>query len=644
MAFSFLSVRAQYNIDRLIMVGRSALYYEDYVLGIQYFNRVISAKPYLAEAWYLRGVAKFYLDDFLGAEQDCSKAVEINPYMPDNYELRGLCRIRQKRFKDAIEDYDKCIGFDPWNQNLWYNRTVCRIEDKDLDRAGEDLEVMIRRWSKNAKLYALKAETLLLKGDTVEGTKALDKSLDIDPYDGNAWQERALLSLAAKQYREADQHFSKAIHLKPQRANNYVNRALARYNINNLSGALADYDKAIELDADNFLAHYNRAQLRVQVGDDNRAITDFDFILKLEPDNILARYNRAMLRERTGDLYGAIGDYSALIRQFPNFWTGLYSRARCYRRLGMTSKAELDEFRVMKDQIDKSNGKRMQWSRAKRRAVRKRSDIDFEKYNQLVVEDTQETEHEYSSSYRGKVQNHKDQSGLQEMFFLALNAYDNGVRKFSVFDQEVERLNTINRDFMPLSLASKSDTLSERQTEEYFRLIDRLSRRIEQSKSLKDDCPLLLLRASAYGVTQNVDAAINDVSAYLEVDSLSALAFGFRAVLEAKKAAFESAGGTGLDLRLLRVEGDLDRALALSPGNAYLLYNKGCLYAMRKDWQRANDYFTLALKEDDKLAEAYFNRGVVRMKSGDKALGTADLSRAGELGIFSAYSVIKQYR
>ena len=63
---------AQFNTDRLVMIGRSALYYEDYVLSIQYFNQAISAKPYLYEPWFLRGVAKYYLDDFAGAEHDPS--------------------------------------------------------------------------------------------------------------------------------------------------------------------------------------------------------------------------------------------------------------------------------------------------------------------------------------------------------------------------------------------------------------------------------------------------------------------------------------------------------------------------------------------------------------------------------------------
>ena len=96
--------RAQFNTDRLVTVGRSALYYEDYVLSIQYFNQAILAKPYLYEPWFYRAVAKFYLDDYVGAENDCTEALERNPYVVNIYELRGMARIRQGKFADAIND------------------------------------------------------------------------------------------------------------------------------------------------------------------------------------------------------------------------------------------------------------------------------------------------------------------------------------------------------------------------------------------------------------------------------------------------------------------------------------------------------------------------------------------------------------
>ena len=155
-----MGAKAQYNIDRVITAGRAALYYEDYVLSIQYFNQVISAKPYLYEPWFFRGAAKFYLDDFSGAESDCAQALTLNPYVAGIYELRGLCRIRQKNFRGAIGDYDQSIKLDPLSQGLWYNRVLCRIEEKDYTAAHHDLDSMMLRWKDYAKAYQLKAEVL----------------------------------------------------------------------------------------------------------------------------------------------------------------------------------------------------------------------------------------------------------------------------------------------------------------------------------------------------------------------------------------------------------------------------------------------------------------------------------------------------
>ena len=37
-----ISLFAQINTDRVLAIGRNALYFEDYVLSIQYFNQVIN--------------------------------------------------------------------------------------------------------------------------------------------------------------------------------------------------------------------------------------------------------------------------------------------------------------------------------------------------------------------------------------------------------------------------------------------------------------------------------------------------------------------------------------------------------------------------------------------------------------------------
>ena len=117
-----VSAMAQINTDRMMLMGRNALYYEDYVLSIRRFNMVISAKPYLSEPYFYRGLAKFYLEDYTGAEEDCGAAIDRNPFLPDNYRLRGLCRINLKRYEEAVSDYVKLLEIEPKDESGWHGR------------------------------------------------------------------------------------------------------------------------------------------------------------------------------------------------------------------------------------------------------------------------------------------------------------------------------------------------------------------------------------------------------------------------------------------------------------------------------------------------------------------------------------------
>ena len=93
------SLYAQINTDRMMSMGRTALYYDDYVLSIQYFNQVINAKPYLYEPYFYRAVAKLSLEDYRGAEQDCNNSISRNPFVVNSYQVRGLAYIYLNRYE-----------------------------------------------------------------------------------------------------------------------------------------------------------------------------------------------------------------------------------------------------------------------------------------------------------------------------------------------------------------------------------------------------------------------------------------------------------------------------------------------------------------------------------------------------------------
>ncbi len=344
--------------------------------------------------------------------------------------------------------------------------------------------------------------------------------------------------------------------------------------------------------------------------------------------------------EQTGNPRGAISDYSKVIEQYPNFWTGLQQRAQCYRKLGMTKQAELDEFRILKAQIDKRFGKQ---PRLSKNQMRKRSDEDIEKYNQLAVADEQEVEHEYQSDYRGRVQNHRVGMDNMPMFGLSTEEFHSAVRSYVAYDALVETANAHQPVGYRLHIICQLPTLSEKSTQRYFSRIDSLSSQIDKTTSIRDAQPLLLRRAIAYSVIQNYDAAIDDLTTYLQTDSTSAIAYWQRAVCQSRINAFNASQGTDVKMKTANVLSDLTEALRLAE-STYLYYNRGNVYVERHDYQHAIEDYTRAIERDPNLAEAWYNRGLTYLANKQQQEAISDLSKAGELGLYSAYSIIKRSR
>jgi hypothetical protein len=57
----------------------------------------------------------------------------------------------------------------------------------------------------------------------------------------------------------------------------------------------------------------------------------------------------------------------------------------------------------------------------------------------------------------------------------------------------------------------------------------------------------------------------------------------------------------------------------------------------------AIDDYSAAIVRYPYFADAYYNRGLIQIYLHDTDKGCLDMSKAGELGIKSAYNVIKRY-
>lgn len=632
---------SQINADRVMLMGRNALYYEDYVLSMQYFNMVINAKPYLSEPYFYRGLAKFYLEDFSGASLDCKEAVEKNPFVARNYELLGLCFINLKQYDEARGAYQKLLKLEPENRNGWYNYILCEAETEHYEQAMSSLDSVIRKWPAEAQFYTVKAQVAFQQKDTVLAEQALKQALEVDQYDERVWEMLAMISLSRKDYKTGEEQLTQAISINKRNANYYVNRALARYHQRNLRGAMSDYDEAIVVDPKSYIGHFNRGLLRAQVGDDNRAIEDFNYVLEVEPDNMIALFNRALMRNNTGDYRGALKDLTAVIKEFPTFWTGYQMRASIRRKLGDVNGAERDEFKVMKAQMEaRYQGKKFNTSK-----TRKKSDRDMNDYDKLVEEDTVVYAQKYSSEYRGKIQNKQVEMRPEAMFVLTYHPQRVGVERSIAYHPELESLN--QKGWLPqrVALANHEQTLDRNLVQKHFARLEVLAQKLDAAAPA---ATLYLERALEYYTVQDYDAAMEDINKYLGHSPESTLGYFLRAQIKIRQ--LEAFAGTGQEKSAAALQigynaalSDLDLVVRKIPDFKYAYYNIGYIYMLEQNYAKAEEAFTKALKIDPDFGEALFNRGVAYIKQEKVQQAISDLSRAGELGLYDSYSLIKKY-
>ena len=165
---------AQINTDQVMLTGRNALYYEDYVLAIKRFNAVIAAKPYLSEPYFYRGLAKFYLEDYNGAEYDTSIAIDKSPFNARYYSLRALCRINLGSYGTAEEDYAFSLRQNPMEKGSWHNMILCQMEQHKYDEADLALDSMMHLWPAESGQYTMKAQVAMARKDSVTAEAWID--------------------------------------------------------------------------------------------------------------------------------------------------------------------------------------------------------------------------------------------------------------------------------------------------------------------------------------------------------------------------------------------------------------------------------------------------------------------------------------
>ena len=644
--FSLIAVvcHSQYNRYYFYYVGEKMIIEGHYREAIDVLNVLLKVDSTAYDGYFLRGIAKYNLNDLVGAEEDFTNTIRVNPVYTQAYQYRAVARTMLGNYDDALKDFAEALAIRPDNESIYFSRGVTYFMNHQFDKAVEDFDYFIRKKPYVVDAYVNRGASYLQMKDTTAAFNDYNKAVEINRYDPSGFLRRGIIYLMREQYDSAYVDLSKAIGLDSLNTAAYFNRALAHANNNKPLDAIQDFSTVLKIDSMSSLTYFNRAIVYSQIGDYNKALADYNKVAEYSPGNVLVYYNRGGLNGELGNLKAAESDFTKAIELYPDFANAYLNRSSIRYLLRDEKGAESDK-RTAEKKIAEYKAKL--------------SDSTFSAYadtskvlNKLLSFDPDFGNHDFDN-----VKSNDIDIRLIPMYRFAMispggrtvvrpsERYDNSTVENFIKDNELSAEVLTNRevDLSVEELRRMDETYAEefaaggdKTWEDYFR------RGVVQ-----------------YSLKQYTNA-IKDYGEAIRLDPGNAFLYMNRSVANAEMIEFVSS----LENHRIIIDADpvnrlknttrvysydealrdINRAIELAPDIAYFYYNRGNIHCLSGDMPAAIGDYTKAIELYPNFAEAYYNRGLIQIHLKDTRKGCLDISKAGELGIESAYNILQRIR
>ena len=643
-----LSLHAQWDKDVFMWRGRSALSDGKYALAIENFNILTRLDTTDHWSFFFRGIAKYNLGDIHGAADDFDRSVRINPLFTNGYHYRAIAESRQGQYDKALEDLEKAISLRPGQAGLYFSRGVTYFLSRRFDLAIKDFDHYIRKEPKDPSAYLNRGACHLFLGDTLSAMTDYNKAIKIDRFEPEGYIRRGRVYAEQKDFSKAIDDMNMAIQLDSTNTMAYFNRALMFYETNDYIAAMSDLDRVLRDDPGNALTLYNRALIYAQVGAFEEAIADMDRVININPDNVLAYFNRASMFIELGRWQDALEDYNRAIDLYPDFAKAYLNRSYVENMLGRKNESKAD-YKIAQRKIQEYHEKNS-------RGVADFADTT-RKYSSLLSLDADFAK----KNFDNELLQHRDiDLRLRPLYRFSLTEEreDRNIALSSRFENAlIDRF--LDQGEAPLSL-NNSDSTGD------YALGDGYEEGSAEACFVQS---IIAVRDKRFpDALSLLDKAVNLAGNSFEKDKYSRYYKAFylmnRAVLKAEMIYFIASLEGNVQTLSMDTDGaararvsdkvartydysdaiaDLEEAIRILPDIPQLYYDLGNLLCLSEQPVGAMENYDMAIKLYPSMGDAYLNRGLVLIYLKDKEKGCIDLSRAGELGVREAYSIINKY-
>ncbi len=659
LCFALVS-NAQYDKDVFNFRGRAALAEGKYSEAISHFN--VLARLDSTDCWtfFYRGIAKYNLGDLRGAQADFNTSVRLNPVFTNGYHFRAITLSRFGKYDEALKDLDRAMELRPGLNGLYFSRGVTYFLAQQFDNAVSDFDRYIRKEPKDPSAYLNRGASYLFLGDTTKALEDYNRAIKLDRFDPEGYIRRGRVYALRKDYKDAIADMDKAIGLDTTNTFAYFNRALMYYDQNNYNAAMGDLNRVLRDEPGNALTLYNRSLINAQVGNMDDALADMDRVININPENVLAYYNRASFFVQMGRWLDALDDYDKAIELYPDFAKAYLNRSYVKNMLGRTKSSKQDYDIAQK---------KVQEYRAKNAAEEGSFADTTKKYSSLIALDADFAKKDFDNEL---LQNRDINIRLKPLYKFSLATRRDNQNYALKHRYENPLIDKFISDSPIVMTVSNSDSLAK---PEFAHGIDAS---LYGDSYLAAGDPKSLTEADRafikglYDVqSKQFTSALNQFDAAVNADSKGQYSEYYKAfyhlnrgVLRAEMIDFISSIENNVQTLTMDDKGttrarvrdqvsrtydyseaieDMLAADRIMPGVPYVYFNLGNLYCLSSKFVESVDNYTKAINIYPYMGDAYYNRGLVLIYLKDKEKGCIDLSRAGELGVGDAYSVISKY-
>ncbi len=661
-------VYAQYDRDVFYFRGRMALSDGKYSTAIENFN--ILAQLDTTDYWtfFFRGIAKYNLGDYRGAQNDFNTAVRLNPVFTSGYHYRAIVLSRFGRYEEALEDLEQALTLRPGNIGIYFSRGVTYFLSQQFDKAVDDFDKYIRKEPKDPSAYLNRGASNLFLGDTLKALDDYNKAIKLDRFDPEGFIRRGRVYAAKGDYDEAIADMDHAIELDSTNTFAYFNRALMLYEKQEFAGAMSDLDRVLKDEPGNALTLYNRSLIFAQLGAYEEALDDMDRVLNINPENVLAYFNRASIFIDMERYWDALEDYDRAIELYPDFAKAYMNRSYVKNMLGDATGSK-EDYDIAQAKV------------AEYRGITENGEASFadttRKYSSLIALDAEFAKKDFND----ELLQHRDiDIRLRPMYRFVLVEEKDDMRYALTSRYENPLIDRFEAESpVPVTISNASTPLPSavlRRLENDFRLLSVSGGGGGSGGGTSGPASLINSRNAFLNALFEVEekqfnTALFNYGMAVDGEPANSIENAYRAfylmnrgVLRSDMIDFIASIENNVQVLSMdekgttraRVQetvnraydyseaiGDMLEARDLAPDVPYIYFNLGNLYCFSGENILAIDNFSEAVRLYPMMGDAYYNRGLVLIYLKDREKGCIDLSRAGELGVADAYSVIKKY-